>query len=272
MSNAPETSAGQTGAWIRRVARGWRIVRTGIAFASLGIASLLLSLVLFPPLRLVVRDREKRQIQAQKLVHRVARAYLGWLEFLQILRVRCVREELLREPGTLIVANHPTLLDAVVLMALMPQADCVVKPRYYDHPFLGGTARGAGYVPSRDGVSLVTECAEHLVRGRSAMIFPEGTRSPRDRLGPFERGAAHIALRSGRDPVPVAITCEPPTLYRGIPWWHVPDRRFDLTLRVGAPISIKTVVGQEMSRGRAARALTAHMRNDLEERVFDARN
>jgi 1-acyl-sn-glycerol-3-phosphate acyltransferase len=167
------------------------------------------------------------------------------------------------------VANHPTLLDALVLMSQMPQADCVVKQRYFDHPFLGGIARSAGYIPSRDGPELVADCVERLVRGRSLMIFPEGTRSPVDELGPFQRGAAHIALRAGRDPLPVAITCDPPTLYRGKPWWDVPERRFDLTLRVGEPLPVKEAVAEHVSRGAAARALTAFMREDLEKRVFD---
>ena len=101
------------------------------------------------------------------------------------------------------------------------------------------------------------------------MIYPEGTRAPAHELGPFQRGAAHIALRAGRDPVPVAVTCEPPTLYRGQPWWDVPERRFDLTLRVGDPLRAKEVVGEHASRGRAARALTAYMREHLERRVID---
>jgi hypothetical protein len=61
------------------------------------------------------------------------------------------RAEGLSQRGQLIVANHPTLLDALLLMSPMPQADCVAKERYYRHPFLGSAARGAGYIVSRDG-------------------------------------------------------------------------------------------------------------------------
>lgn len=251
-------------------------MRTGVAFASLGVASLLLAFVVLPLLRLRPRSRdaagrEQGELQAQRVIHRAAGLYLGWLSFMGILRIRCTGAARLAEPGSLVVANHPTLLDAIVLMSLMPQADCVVKERYYVHPFLGGTARAAGYIPSRDGPGLVADCVERIVRGRSLMIFPEGTRSPLDGFAPFERGAAHIALRAGCDPVPVAITCEPPTLYRGLPWWRVPERRFDLTLRVGEPLPVKEIVADFTSRGRAARVLTDRMRDTLEKRVFDAR-
>jgi 1-acyl-sn-glycerol-3-phosphate acyltransferase len=255
--------------WLDRLSRVWRVGATGGSFAALGAVSLVLGVTLLPLLRVLPGGRERNELRAQKLIHHAARAYLLGIRALGLTRIRCTGVERLREPGTLVVANHPTLLDAVVLMSLMPQADCVVKGRYYEHPLLGVTARAAGYIPSRDGPRLVADCVERLVRGRSLVIFPEGTRSPVNELGPFQRGAAHIALRSGRDPVPVAITCEPPALYHGKPWWDVPERGFDLTLRVGEPLSVKEAVGGQTSRGRAARALTACMRDHLEKRVLD---
>jgi len=262
--------AGKIDGWGRRLARGWRVVATGLAFAAVGIVSSLLAITSVPLLVLVQRSPEQRQLSFQRLVHHSCRAYLRALELLGLARIRYSGAELLREPGTLVVANHPTLLDALLLMSLMPNVDCVVKERYYDHPFLGAAARAAGYIPSRDGPGLVAACVERLVRGRSLMIFPEGTRSPVNELGPFQRGAAHIALRAGRDPVPVAITCEPPTLYRGQSWWDVPDRRFDLVLRVGEPLPVKEAVGEQQSYGRSARALTAMMRGYLENRTIHA--
>ena len=78
--------------------------------------------------------------------------------------------ERLREPGILVVANHPTLIDVLVLMSHMPQADCVVKQRYYDHLFLGGTARAAGYIPSRDGPGLIADCVERLTAAMRATL------------------------------------------------------------------------------------------------------
>ncbi len=233
----------------------------------LGIASLLLSLVLPSSLRLLPGGRERQELRAQRAIHWSVRAYLRALRILRVLRVDCAGEERLREPGTLVVANHPTFLDVLVLMSVMPQADCVVKERYYENPLFGGVARAAGYIPSRDGPRVVAACVERLIGGRSVIIFPEGTRSPLNGLGPFHRGAAHMALRTGRDLVPVTVRCTPPTLYHGQPWWDVPERRFDLTLSVGEPIRVKDVIGEPSGFGQAARALTASMREYFEKRV-----
>ncbi|NRB28137.1 MAG: 1-acyl-sn-glycerol-3-phosphate acyltransferase [Roseibacillus sp.] len=182
--------------------------------------------------------------------------------------IRYEGSEKLREPGVLVVANHPTLLDALALMSQMPQVDCVVKESYFHHRLLGRAAQGAGYVSSGDGPTMVEMCVERLRAGRSIIIFPEGTRSPANELGPFTRGAAHIALRAGKCPIPVTIRCQPPTLHRGQSWWEVPDRRFELTLAVGDPVAIRDLLDEQDNQGKAARALTASLRSYFERKLI----
>jgi len=249
---------------VKSLGRGWRIFATGFGFVFIAMLSLGLAVFVFPLIRLGPGDARTKEFRSQYCVHLALRLYVATIQLLGVCRIRCEGIERLRAPGALVVANHPTLLDALVLMAHMPQADCVVKERYYHDRYLGPTAQGAGYIPSSDGPSLVAECANRLLQGRSILIFPEGTRSPRNGLGPFARGAAHVALRAGCDPLPVTIECRPATLYGGQKWWDVPDRPFELTLRVGEPVVIKDIVSEDMSRARAARELTATLRKHFE--------
>jgi len=256
----------RTGRFKRLTSRGWRIVATGFAFVEAGILSLLLA-ASASGLRALSKDRERAELRAQRGIHWLTRFYLSGLGLLGAFRVRCSDREILQRPGILVVANHPTLLDAWALMSQMPQADCVVKERYYENFFLAGAARGAGFILSHDGPDLVDECVDRLRRGRSLIIFPEGTRSPKHELGPFTRGAAHIALRSGCDPILVTLQCNPATLYHGQAWWDVPDSTPILTLTVGDPLPIKDIVEPQMSRSRAARVLTTHFREIFERQL-----
>ena len=258
--------AARSGRLMQLASRGWRISATGFAFVEAGILSLLLAASV-PVLHRLPGGRERAELRIQRAIHWLTRFYLGGLSLLGAFRVRCNDREKLQRPGILVIANHPTLLDAWALMSQMPQADCIVKERYYENFFLGRAARGAGFILSRDGPGLVDECVERLRRGRSLIIFPEGTRSPELELGPFTRGAAHIALRSGCDPIPVTLRCDPATLYHGRAWWDVPESTPILTLTVGDPLPIKDVVESEMSRGRAARALTTHFRETFERQL-----
>jgi len=249
------------------IGKAWRVVGTAISFATAGLISLSLALVVFPLVRLTEGSCEEREIRSQRAVHRAVRFYMVVLRRLGVMRLQVHGVEKLGEPGLLVVANHPTLIDALILMSFMPQADCVVKASHYDNFWLGGAVKGAGYIPNRSGPQVVEECVERLRRGRSVLIFPEGTRSPKDELGHFARGAAYIALHAGCDPVPVTIECEPATLYRGLAWWQVPERRFTVTINVDPPLPIDEAVSPGTSRPRATRAITNMLCDHFERRL-----
>jgi 1-acyl-sn-glycerol-3-phosphate acyltransferase len=114
----------------------------------------------------------------------------------------------------------------------------------------------AGYLVNEEGQLLVESAVSRLRDNRSLLLFPEGTRSPQGGLGPFQRGAAHIALKSRRELLPVVITCDPPTLLKGQKWYEVPDRPAHLTLRVENPILPAEHRDAGTSPALAARRLT----------------
>jgi 1-acyl-sn-glycerol-3-phosphate acyltransferase len=194
-------------------------------------------------------------------VHRCFRAYLALLEAIGVIRIRVHGAEELRQPGQLVVANHPTLLDAVFLISLMPQADCVAKQATWSNPFMRGVANATGYLSNDLGVALVDACAERLAAGRSVLLFPEGTRSPRGGLGPFQRGAMHVALRSGRPLRTVVLTCSPPALLRGRRWYEMPTESLAITVDARASLDPADLLEPGMSRGVAARRVSAALRD-----------
>ena len=262
MDKAAESAESGTGLLKRCVdwfSRAWRLLATAFSFVVFGFLASMLGLVVIPLVKISGAGTEKQEFRIQSMIRNVARFYLFMIQALGIFTIRCEGKEKLREPGLLVVANHPTLLDALVLISHMPQVDCVVKERYFHDPFLGAAAQGAGYIPSGDGPTVVDACVDRLEKGRSIIIFPEGTRSPVRSLGSFNRGTAHISIRSQRHPIPVVIHCEPPGLYRGQKWWHVSEKRLELTLRVGEPLLPPGSAEENVSRSRAARALTDSM-------------
>lgn len=249
------------------IARAWRVLRTGVGFAAFGLYSLGIFATAVPWVRLVCKDPDERQLRVQATVNRAFRHYLALMRGLGLMRLRADHLERLREPGILVIANHPTLIDAVAILAQMPHAVVVTKHSNETNFFMGGTVRGAGYISNQNARVMVESCADRLRRGHSVVLFPEGTRSPRGGLGEFHRGAARVALESGHDVLPVVITCDPPTLMRGQPWWDVPDRPFEYSLEFGATVPMAPYVEAIASgepRSRAARRLTAELRESFE--------
>ncbi len=249
------------------IKRCWRIVATGSAFSLFGIVGLVLAVFVFPIMRRLSGGSLERERRVQRLIHRCFRAFMAYMHFVGLSEIRVLGLDRLRKSGPqLLVANHPTLLDVVVMISLMPQLDCAVKRETWSNPFMRGVVAAAGYIPNDSGEQLVDRCVERIQRGGSLLIFPEGTRSPEGGLGPFQRGAAHMSLRSGQPLLPVSIRCDPPTLMRGQKWYDVPPRRMQFSIEVGEPIALPRL-GEGEPRGVAARRLTAELRDFFAKRL-----
>ncbi|MCH2187957.1 1-acyl-sn-glycerol-3-phosphate acyltransferase, partial [Myxococcota bacterium] len=101
---------------------------------------------------------------------------------------------------------------------------------------------------------------------------PEGTRSPRGRLGPFARGAAHIAIGAALDPIPVTLRCDPATLSGDVAWLKVPECLPTYTVQVGHPIPIGEAAGGGGSRAQASRSVTALLQDYFERQIDSGRD
>jgi 1-acyl-sn-glycerol-3-phosphate acyltransferase len=244
----------------RAVDRGWRIFGTGLSFVAFGVGGALLSFTVFPLIRLTAWSRETAGRRIRRVLQHAFRTHLWLMNALGLNSFEVHGRERLLKPGQLVVANHPTLIDVVHLMALIPDAGCVVKRGLWRNPFLRWPVVWAGYVPnSSDSETLVRDCAALLRAGRTLIVFPEGTRTPPGQPMRLKRGAAQIALAAGADVVPVSIVCQPLTLTKANPWYRVPPVPARFTITVFAPVSARAYQQENESNSVAARHLTAFM-------------
>jgi 1-acyl-sn-glycerol-3-phosphate acyltransferase len=241
---------------LRWMNRGWRIVGTGLCFVVFGMGSLVLTLIAAPALWLLVRAPEARKRRAQRILSAACRCFVGFMHYSGVLDYRITGREHLRHPGALIVANHPSLIDAIFLIALMPEVDCVINQQLWHNPFIGGPVRLAGYISNGTGPELVDRCSANLRAGYRLIIFPEGTRTRPGQPLHFERGAANIAIHADADVVPVLIKFKQTTLTKGDSWYHVPTHKVDISISAEPPIAVQPYMENNTSQPLAARELT----------------
>ena len=254
-----------------RLNRYWRVFGTGSSFALFGLGGVLLWLVAFPILALAVRDPARRSRVARRWVHRCFGAFMEYMRRVGVLTYEVVGRERLQREGLLVLANHPTLIDVVFLVSLLPNADCVVKTRLARNPFTRGPINATGYVSNESGSGLVQDCVASVAGGSTLVIFPEGTRSPfQGGLQPFQRGAANIAVRGRIDVTPVLIRCTPPTLRKGEKWYRVPPRRFHIAVEVLPDLPVEPFL-TDTPEPLAARKLTDHLAHFFETELARAR-
>ncbi len=109
--------------------------------------------------------------------------------------------------GCLVVANHPTLIDYVILASVMPETDCLVKSALLRNPFVSGVIRAADYLINSEAEPLLAASQQRLAQGDTLLIFPEGTRTRPGEAIALQRGAANIAVRCRSDLRIVLIHC-----------------------------------------------------------------
>jgi len=218
-----------------RLRQGRKILVSGLLFSLLALGGALLSLLLLPLLRLLPGGREGLRRRAGWLIHRCFGLFVFALQGSGIFRVETRGLPGPRElEGTLIVCNHPSYLDVVVLIALLPNAVCVVKEAIYNSPYFGRLVRAAGYIPI-SGSEVVLEAGREALRsGKILIIFPEGTRSRPGQPVKFQRGAAYLAQSTGKI-LPLVLSCRPPLLAKGHRWYHIPVETCRFRVRAGDP-------------------------------------
>lgn len=237
--------------------RFWRLLATAFSIALFAAGALLLALLLAPLIRLLPWSETRRRHLARHSIQRWVRLYVAIMRSLGLLTVEFDGVAALNQPGVLVVANHPTLLDAVLLMSVMPNATFIVKAAMAHNPITCWIVALAGYIPNDEvGVELVEKAAAALRAGETLMIFPEGTRTEGDELT-LKRGAANIALAAACPLLPVVIYCSPLTLRKREPWYHIPHRPPHFILRVLPPLELAALVDPSQPPGLQARALTA---------------
>jgi len=209
-----------------------RVVLTGIAFTSFWVGGFVLVVVGFP----IARWRHRRDPPMERAAgcqRWVQRAYTMLHDFMRISRLinfnpRRV-DPAVPGPRYVMVANHPTLVDVCALGAVYGRLTCIAKTALFRTPVVGSILRGCAYLDSGAGdvfsaASVVGQALDRLSQSMPVLVFPEGTRSPTGNLRPFARGAFEISCRANVPLLPVLITCDPPALEKGRPWYDIPKR------------------------------------------------
>jgi 1-acyl-sn-glycerol-3-phosphate acyltransferase len=116
------------------------------------------------------------------------------------------------EPGPfVVVANHQSMLDIVLLCRLPHEMKWMIKEELFRIPWIGWMLRLTGDIAVRrgdpeSGGEAVARARAYLQRAMNVMIFPEGTRSRDARLLPFKKGAFRLAIETGVPVLPVVVS------------------------------------------------------------------
>lgn len=243
-----------------------RLLSTAIAYSAFGLGGLCIYLC-YPILWLLPINKAKKRHYGRRLIHHSFRFFIFLMKTLGIYTYEVHGAELLQRPGQLIVANHPSLIDVVFLLSLIPETNCIVRYGLIRNPFTRGPLKTADYIVNENPEQLIADCVATLQDNHSLLIFPEGTRTKPQQPLSFKKGTANIALRSQTPLTPVVITCQPPMLQKGVKWYRIPKCRPHFIISVKKPFLLQSYLDENHALSVKSRHLSKDLREYFEQEI-----
>jgi 1-acyl-sn-glycerol-3-phosphate acyltransferase len=136
-------------------------------------------------------------------------------------------------PPLILAPNHPSLIDALLILTRHPNIVCVMKSALMKNVFLGSGSRLARYVRNDSSRHMVKESVAHLREGGLLLLFPEGTRTIRSPINPLVGSAGLIAKHAQVPVQTLVIETDSPFLSKGWPLFKRPDLPIVYRVRLG---------------------------------------
>jgi 1-acyl-sn-glycerol-3-phosphate acyltransferase len=236
--------------------RAYRFVGQSIFWVSFGLIGVVVGFLVLPLAKLLIRDPKSREVAARNIIAACFRLFVWTACRLRLITCRVTgMDHYDPDGGQLILANHPTLIDVVVLISLFPQVDCVIKAAVTRNPAMKALVGMANYISNSEPSELLRSCTARLKSGASLLLFPEGTRTVEGQPLRFKPGAAEVALRAEATILPVVIDCRPIFLAKHEPWYYIPPRAPHFDIRVLPPMNAAGIVPADTGSRNARHAL-----------------
>ena len=136
-------------------------------------------------------------------------------------------------PPLILAPNHPSLIDAALILGRHPNLVCVMKAALMKNVFLGSGSRLARYVRNDSPRQMVKESVAHLQAGAILLLFPEGTRTTHAPINSLVGSVGLIAKHANVPVQTLVIETDSPFLSKGWPLFKRPDLPITYRVRLG---------------------------------------
>lgn len=215
--------------WLRR------FIGTLFGFVIFGIVGLLFIPLLYPYAKNYPNNDLATQLKGRKLVSLTWRFFVRYLSWVGVLEVKYSGFEKLGRAGQLVLANHPSLLDVVLIFSQEHRFNCIVKKDLMQNPTMISPIKACGFVPNTESEELL-DISHQILQTQPLLLFPEGTRTKDDGIVRLHRGAVSIGLRSAKVITPVVIKLKNRALKKGQPWYDIAKQKMIYEIIVGEDI------------------------------------
>ena len=221
-----------------------RFIGTAFGFFLFGLLGIAYRIILYPYVKRAKCGDFSQQLKARQLVGNIWAFFVKYMIWAGLLEVKYEGFERLGRKGQLVVANHPSLIDVVLIFSKVPRLNCIVKKDLLKNPVMVFPIIACGFLPNSESEEVV-EKSHQILQEESLLLFPEGTRTGLDGIVNLHRGALSIGLRSSSLITPIIIKMTPPSLKKGQPWYKIATNKICYELKVGEDIDPKVLLSEK---------------------------
>lgn len=212
-----------------------RSILAVFCFFIFGIGAVILNFLLFP---FIKNNKEL----CSDIIHNTWKFFVNLMMFLKLFRLDVKNLEKIE--NKVIVSTHPSFIDIVILIALIPRSTCFVKKELAHNPILKNLVTSIFITNEVELDELKSESKKMLDRGFNVIIFPSGIRHRRDEFPKIRKGASLVALNAGKNIVPVRMFSDRDFLFINQPFYAVSDRCVNFEIEQMREINIADFIGE----------------------------
>ena len=212
-----------------------RSILAVFCFFIFGIGAVILNFLLFP---FIKNNKEL----CSDIIHYTWKFFVNLMMWLKLFRLDI--KKLGKIKNKVIVSTHPSFIDIVILIALIPRSTCFVKKELAHNPILKKLVTIIFTTNEVELEELKSESKKMLDRGFNVIIFPSGIRHRRDEFPKIRKGASLVALNAGKNIVPVRMFSDRDFLFINQPFYAVSDRCVNFEIEQMREINIADFIGE----------------------------
>ena len=198
-------------------------------FFVFGVGSILFNFLLFPFIK------ENKEL-CSDIIHKSWRFFTNLFVVLGLIKLDIKR--LNKIENKVIVCTHPSFIDIVILIGLIPRTTCFAKKELAHNPILKNLVNSIFITNEVDLDELKAQSKKMLDRGFNIIIFPAGIRHRKNEYPKIKKGASLIALNANKNIVPIRIFDDTDFLFINQPFYEASDKIVTFEIEQGEEIKL----------------------------------
>lgn len=221
-----------------------RLLRSVLCIVILfvfGVFSLLLNFLLFPIAKFFLNEADYKFFASDVIYCLWGKVLLNMIKYTGLASFNIKDCEKLKSiKNKVIVATHPSFIDIVILIGLIPRTTCFVKQDLLKNPILTNIVKSIFISDDIEIEDLKNNSKHMLDLGFNIVIFPSGKRHKKEEHLKLKKGASLIALNANKNIVPIKLYSEGEFMFINKPFYDVDEKRVDFYVETLAEIDISS--------------------------------